>query len=100
MAESSSPRTVVRALMAALPIMLASPFGAMAIENGQAGNVPPGIRLIGSTIHTLDAKGHTNGTLKEVTPGNWRVMNMKGETIRTLHVPPGCVPFTQCPVGR
>lgn len=99
MAESF-PCTVVRVLMAALPMVLASPFGAMAIENGQPGDAPPGIRLIGSTIYTLDAKGHTNGTLKEVTPGNWRIMNMKGDTIRTLHVPPGCVPFTPCPAGR
>ena len=78
-------------------------FGAMAEESAPtvvADAPPPGLRVIGSTIYTLDAKGHTTGTVRETSPGIWRMVNMKGVTVRTIRVSPGCAPFHPCPARR
>jgi hypothetical protein len=76
----------------AIIAVLAAFWGAgVAAEDAQ-----PGIRVVGSTIYTLDAKGHTTGTVREVSPGQWHQRDMKGNLVRTMELPTGCTPFIPC----
>ena len=61
-----------------------------------ADEAPPGIRVVGSTIYTLDAKGHTTGTVREIAPGQWQQRDMKGNLVRAMELPLGCTPFIPC----
>lgn len=58
-----------------------------------------GVRQIGNQTYLVDKKGNTVGTVRELSPGNWHVMDARGATVRTIQVPKGCVPFMPCP-GR
>jgi hypothetical protein len=61
-----------------------------------ADDAQPGIRVVGSTIYTLDAKGHTTGTVRETSPGQWHQRDMKGSLVRAMELPLGCTPFIPC----
>ena len=61
-----------------------------------ADDAQPGIRVVGSTIYTLDSKGHTTGTVREIAPGQWHQRDMKGNLIRAMELPLGCTPFIPC----
>ena len=73
-------------------LLLATLWGGGAL----ADDAQPGIRVVGSTIYTLDAKGHTTGTVREMSPGLWHQRDMKGNLIRAMEIPVGCTPFVPC----
>lgn len=67
------------------------------VSSAQAGEEAiPGLRVIGSTIHILDGRGHNAGILKEEAPGRWIWMDMRGDAVRRMQTPPGCIPFMPC----
>ncbi|MBI3445878.1 MAG: hypothetical protein HY055_11090 [Magnetospirillum sp.] len=74
--------------MLAAALCLAAPASLKAAED-----FPHGLRVIGSTVYALDARGHNVGTLKEVAPGQWVLRDLKGNQVRTIEVPPGAAPF-------
>ncbi|WP_152619688.1 hypothetical protein [Paramagnetospirillum magnetotacticum] len=61
-----------------------------------AADTPPSIRVIGQQVYTVDQRGNTTGTIRELSPGNWHVLDQKGMTVRTIQTPPGCQPFLPC----
>ena len=61
-----------------------------------ADETPPAIRVVGRTVYTLDAKGHTTGTVREISPGLWHQRDMKGNLVRAMEIPVGCTPFIPC----
>ncbi|RAU20523.1 hypothetical protein CU669_17925 [Paramagnetospirillum kuznetsovii] len=79
---------MIRACITAALILMAA--------DAVADDKPPGIRVVGSTIYTIDSRGHTTGTLREVSPGTWTHLDLRGVIIRTIQVPPGCQPLVPC----
>ncbi|KIL99550.1 hypothetical protein CCC_04066 [Paramagnetospirillum magnetotacticum MS-1] len=59
-----------------------------------------GTRTIGNQHYLVDRNGNTVGQLKELSPGNWHVVDTRGMTVGTVTGSPGVPPVVTGPVRR
>ena len=67
-------------------------FALVAVQAVAADLPAVGTRQIGTTTFLVDKNGMTVGTVKELSPGNWHVMDSRGMTVSTVQTPPGSPP--------
>ncbi|OAN54019.1 hypothetical protein A6A04_12290 [Paramagnetospirillum marisnigri] len=73
----------------------------LACGHALAGDLPAvGTRTIGSQTYFVDRNGMTVCKLREVSPGNWHVLDTRGMTVGTVTGSPGVPPVVLGPVRR
>ncbi|RAU20064.1 hypothetical protein CU669_20370 [Paramagnetospirillum kuznetsovii] len=84
---------MIRTALAVLVLLIAA--------RALAADLPAvGTRTIGNQHYLVDRNGTTVGQLKELSPGNWHILDSRGMTVGTVTGSPGVPPVVIGPVRR